>query len=161
MKIGNHKVVSIDYTLTNNDGEVLDSSQGQEPLTYLHGVGFMIPGLEKALEGKSVGDTLSVTVEPKDGYGEHDDELVKVVEQSMFGDAERLEVGLQFQTETGDGIEVVTVTAIEGDKVTVDGNHPLADITLNFDVQVTGVRKASQEELDHGHVHDADGHHHH
>ncbi len=160
MQIGKHKVVSIDYTLTNNDGEVLDTSKGHEPLAYIHGMEFMIPGLENALEGKSAGDSLSVSVEPRDGYGERDEELVKTVERAMFGDVERLETGMQFQAETNDGIEVVRVTAIDGDKVTVDGNHPLADTTLNFEVRVISVRKASQEEIDHGHVHAAGGHHH-
>jgi len=160
MQISKHKVVSIDYTLTNDDGEVLDSSKGQEPLAYIHGIGFMIPGLENALEGKSEGDSLSVTVEPKDGYGERDDELVKVVERSMFGDIEKLEEGMQFQAESDDGVEVVTITAVEGDKVTVDGNHPMADVTLNFEVKIVDVREASKEELDHGHVHGAGGHHH-
>ncbi len=160
MQIGKHKVVSIDYTLTNNDGEVLDTSKGQEPLAYIHGIGFMIPGLEHALEGKLSGDSLSVTVEPRDGYGERDEDLVKVVERTMFGDVERLEVGLQFQAQTDDGIDVVTVTSVDGDEVTVDGNHPMADVVLNFDVRVVGVREASEEEIDHGHVHDAGGHQH-
>jgi len=160
MQIGKHKVVTIDYTLTNNDGEVLDTSKGQEPLSYIHGMGFMIPGLEHALEGKSDGDSLSLTVEPVDGYGKRDEDLVKVVERAMFGDVERLEAGMQFQAQTDDGIEVVRVTALEGDQVTVDGNHPLADVTLNFEVRVVGVREASKEELDHGHVHGAGGHHH-
>jgi len=160
MQISKHKVVTLDYTLTNDDGEVLDTSKGQEPLAYIHGTGFMIPGLERALEGKLEGDSLSVTVEPRDGYGERDEELVKVVERSMFGGVEKLEAGMQFQAETEDGIEVVTVAAVEGDKVTVDGNHPLADAILNFDVQVIGVRKANKEEVDHGHVHGAGGHQH-
>ena len=160
MQIGKHKVVSIDYTLTNDDGEVIDSSKGQEPLAYIHGIGFMIPGLENALEGKSKGDSLSVTVEPEDAYGERDDALVKTVERSMFGDVEKLEVGMQFQGDSDDGVEVVTVIAIEGDTVTVDGNHPLAHATLNFDVQVVDVREASKEELDHGHVHVAGAHQH-
>jgi FKBP-type peptidyl-prolyl cis-trans isomerase SlyD len=160
MQISKHKVVTLDYTLTNDGGEVLDTSKGQEPLAYIHGTEFMIPGLENALEGKAAGNSLSVTVEPKDGYGERDDDLVKTVERSMFGGVEKLEVGMQFQAETDDGIEMVTVTAVEGDKVTVDGNHPLADVTLNFDVQVVDVRKASQEEIEHGHVHGAGGHHH-
>jgi len=160
MQIGKHKVVTIDYTLTNNDGAVLDSSKGQEPLAYIHGTEFMIPGLEHALEGKAAGDSLSVTVEPADGYGERDEGLVKVVERGMFGDVERLDAGMQFQAQTDDGIEVVTVTAVEGDQVTVDGNHPLADVVLHFDVKVVGVRDASQEEIDHGHVHGPGGHHH-
>jgi len=160
MQISKHKVVTLDYTLTNDDGEVLDTSKGQEPLAYIHGTGFMIPGLERALEGKSEGDSLSVTVEPRDGYGERDEELVKVVERSMFGGVERLETGMQFQTETEDGVEVVMVAAVEGDKVTVDGNHPLADTILNFEVKIVGVREANKEEVDHGHVHGAGGHHH-
>jgi len=160
MQISKHKVVTLDYTLTNDDGEVLDTSKGQEPLAYIHGTGFMIPGLERALEGKLEGDSLSVTVEPRDGYGERDEELVKVVERSMFGGVEKLEAGMQFQAETEDGIEVVTVAAVEGDKVTVDGNHPLADAILNFEVQIVGVREANKEEVDHGHVHGAGGHQH-
>jgi len=160
MQISKHKVVSLDYTLTNDDGEVLDTSKGKEPLAYIHGSGFMIPGLENALEGKSEGNSFSVIVEPEDGYGKRDDKLVKVVEQDMFEDVKPLEVGMQFEAETDDGIEMVTVTAVDGDKVTVDGNHPLADLTLNFEVQVVGVRKASKEEIDNGHVHNASCQHH-
>jgi len=160
MQISKHKVVTFDYTLTNSDGEVLDTSKGQEPLAYIHGTGFMIPGLERAMEDKSAGDSFSVTVEAKDAYGERDEELVKEVERSMFGDVEKLEAGMQFQTGSDDGIEVVTVTAVDDDKVTVDGNHPLADVTLHFDVQVVDVREASKEELEHGHVHGAGGHQH-
>ncbi len=153
MQIGKHKVVTIDYTLTNDDGDVLATSTGQDPLAYIHGTGFMIPGLEHALEGKSEGVSLSVTVEPRDAYGERDEELLKVVERTMFGDVERLEAGLQFQAQTDDGIEVVTVISVEDDKVIVDGNHPLADVVLHFEVQVVGVREAGREEIDHGHVH--------
>jgi len=160
MQISKHKVVTLDYTLTNDDGEVLDTSKGQEPLAYIHGTGFMIPGLENALEGKSAGNSFSVTVEPRDGYGERDDELVKIVEKSMFEGVGELEEGMQFQAESDDGVEVVRILAVEGDKVTVDGNHPLADTTLNFEVQVVGVREASQEEVEHGHVHGAGGHQH-
>jgi len=160
MQITKHKVVTLDYTLTNDGGEVLDTSKGQEPLAYIHGTEFMIPGLENALEGKAAGNSFSVTVEPKDGYGERDDDLVKTVERSMFGGVEKLEAGMQFQAESNDGIEVVTVIAIEDDKVTVDGNHPLADVRLNFEVQVVDVREASQEEIEHGHVHGVGGHHH-
>ena len=158
MQIGKHKVVTIDYILTNNDGEVLDASEGQKPLAYIHGMEFMIPGLEHALEGKSKGDSLSVTVEPTDGYGKRDEDLVKVVERSMFEDIDQLEPGMQFEAETDDGIEVVRVMDVEGDKVIVDANHPLADITLSFEVRVIGVREASKEEIDHGHVHDAGAH---
>ena len=160
MKISKQKVVSFDYILTDNDGGVIDSSEGYEPLAYIHGSGFLIPGLENELEGKQAGDAFKVTVAPEDAYGVRDDSLVKDVERDMFGEVENLEAGMQFQAETEDGMEVVTVTAVADDTVTVDGNHPLADVTLNFDVKVVDVRDATAEELDHGHVHGAGGHHH-
>lgn len=160
MKISKHKVVSFDYTLTSDDGAVVDSSLGQEPLAYIHGTGFMIPGLEAGMEGKRAGDAFKLTVQPEDAYGVRDDSLVKQVGRDMFGKVERLEPGMQFQAETEDGIEVVTVTSVEGDTVTVDGNHPLADVVLNFDIKVVEVRDATPEELDHGHVHGAGGHQH-
>jgi len=160
MKISKQKVVSFDYILTDNDGGVIDSSEGHEPLAYIHGSGFLIPGLENELEGKQAGDAFKVTVEPADAYGVRDASLVKDVERDMFGEVENLVAGMQFQAETEDGMEVVTVTAVAEDTVTVDGNHPLADVTLNFDVKVVDVRDATAEELDHGHVHGAGGHHH-
>jgi len=160
MKISKQKVVSFDYTLTDNDGEVIDSSEGNEPLAYIHGSGFLIPGLENEMEGKQAGDAFKVTVAPEDAYGVRDDSLVKEVERDMFGDVENLEAGMQFQAETEDGIEVVVVTAVGEDTVTVDGNHPLADVTLNFDVKIVDVRDATAEELDHGPVHGEGGHHH-
>jgi len=160
MKISKQKVVSFDYTLTDNDGEVIDSSEGNEPLAYIHGSGFLIPGLENEMEGKQAGDAFKVTVAPEDAYGVRDDSLVKEVERDMFGDVENLEAGMQFQAETEDGIEVVVVTAVGEDTVTVDGNHPLADVNVNFDVKIVDVRDATAEELDHGHVHGEGGHHH-
>jgi len=160
MQVAKNTVVTIDYTLTNNDGEVLDSSKGQEPLAYIHGIGYMIPGLENALEGKSEGDSLKVSIEPRDAYGERDESLVKTVDRALFGGIDKLEPGMQFQAQTPEGVEIVTVTAVNGDEVTVDGNHPLADVTLNFDVRVLGVREATAEELEHGHVHGPGGHQH-
>jgi FKBP-type peptidyl-prolyl cis-trans isomerase SlyD len=160
MKISKHKVVSFDYTLTDDAGAVIDSSLGHEPLAYIHGTGFMIPGLEAGMEGRQAGDAFKLTVQPEDAYGVRDDALVKEIERDLFGDVERLEPGMQFQAETEDGIEVVTVTAVDGDTVTVDGNHPLADLVLNFDIKVVEVRDATPEELDHGHVHGPGGHHH-
>ncbi|MDQ6966361.1 MAG: peptidylprolyl isomerase, partial [Mariprofundaceae bacterium] len=142
------------------DGGVIDSSEGHEPLAYIHGSGFLIPGLENKMEGKQAGDAFKVTVEPADAYGVRDDSLVKEVERDMVGEVENLVAGMQFQAETEDGMEVVTVTAVAEDTVTVDGNHPLADVTLNFDVKVVDVRDATAEELEHGHVHGAGGHHH-
>jgi len=160
MQISENKVVSFDYTLTDNDGATIDSSQGHEPLAYIHGSGFLIPGLEREMVNKKVGDAFQVQVSPEDGYGRIDPELVKVVEREMFGDVENLQPGMQFQAETEEGTEVVTIKEIAGDEVTVDGNHPLADVTLNFDIKVVDIREATAEELDHGHVHGAGGHHH-
>jgi FKBP-type peptidyl-prolyl cis-trans isomerase SlyD len=161
MQIAQDKVVMIHYTLRNDAGEVLDSSSGGEPLAYLHGQGNIIPGLEKALEGRQTGDSLSVSVEPAEGYGVRDDRLVQQVPRRQFGGA-NVQPGMQFHAQTSQGqARVVTVMRIVGDMVTVDGNHPLAGQSLHFDVEVTGVRDASSEELEHGHVHGPGGHHHH
>ncbi|MDX8407557.1 MAG: peptidylprolyl isomerase [Mariprofundaceae bacterium] len=160
MQIAKDKVVYIDYTLTNDAGDVLDSSQDAEPLAYLHGADNIIPGLEKELEGRKAGDALKVSIEPADGYGEFNAELTQVVPSSMFEGVEKIEVGMQFQAETPDGVQVIRIAEVEGDNVTIDGNHPLAGQQLNFDVKVTEVRDASAEELEHGHVHGAGGHQH-
>ena len=153
MQIANNKVVSFDYTLTNDAGEVIDSSQGGEPLVYLHGAQNIIPGLESALEGKVVGETLQVAIEPADGYGEYNEELTQVVPSEMFQGVEKIEAGMQFQAETSEGVQVVRIAKVDGDNVTIDGNHPLAGERLNFDVSVKDVRDASEDELEHGHVH--------
>jgi FKBP-type peptidyl-prolyl cis-trans isomerase SlyD len=161
MQIAQDKVVSIHYTLKNDAGEVLDSSSGGDPLAYLHGQGNLVSGLEKALEGRQAGDKLSVRVEPADGYGVRDDGLLQQVPRRQFGGA-NVQPGMQFHAQTSGGhARVVTVVRITGDMVTVDGNHPLAGENLNFDVEVTDVREASAEELEHGHVHGPGGHHHH
>ena len=161
MQIAANKAVSIDYTLTNDEGEVLDSSVGGAPLVYLHGAGNIIPGLEKALEGKQGGDHIQVAIEPQDAYGEYSAELVAVLNRSMFEGVEELEVGMQFHASGPDGgMQIVTIRDLEGDDVTVDGNHPLAGQRLNFDVKVVSVRDASEEEVAHGHVHGEGGHHH-
>lgn len=160
MRIENQKVASIEYTLTDSDGNVLDSSDEGEPLSYLHGHGNIVPGLENALEGKSPGDRLSVDVAPEHGYGERDESLVQSIPRSRFPD-EGLEVGAQFHAEAGGHSHVVTVVDIDDEDVTVDANHPLAGQSLHFDVTVTGVRDATEEELAHGHVHDGHHHHHH
>jgi FKBP-type peptidyl-prolyl cis-trans isomerase SlyD len=161
MQIAHDKVVLIHYTLRNDAGELLDSSSGGDALAYLHGQGNIIPGLEKALEGKQAGDKLSVKVEPAEGYGQRDARLVQQVPRRQFGDA-NVQPGMQFHAQTSQGQNrVVTVTHIAGDMVTVDGNHPLAGENLHFDVEVEDVRDATAEELEHGHVHGPDGHHHH
>jgi FKBP-type peptidyl-prolyl cis-trans isomerase SlyD len=160
MQIADKTVVSIHYTLTNADGETLDSSVGQDPLVYLHGANNIIAGLEAALLGKAVGDSLQVNVEPGDGYGEIRDELVQEVDRSAFQGVDEIDVGMQFMAQTPWGEQPVTVVKVEGDNITLDGNHPLAGQVLNFDVEVVEIRAASAEELDHGHVHGAGGHHH-
>lgn len=158
--ITKNTVVEIEYRLTNSDGNIIDSSEGYGPLAYLHGNDNLIPGLEAALEGKCLGDELEVTVAPADGYGERDEDLVRVVARDRFDVAgDELEVGMQFQAETEHGIRVFTITEVGSDAVKVDGNHPLAGETLQFWVKVVGLRAASPEEIAHGHVH-GPGHHH-
>ncbi|MBV0932257.1 FKBP-type peptidyl-prolyl cis-trans isomerase [Marinobacterium weihaiense] len=160
MQIAEKSVVSIHYTLTNAEGNVLDSSNGQEPLAYLHGAGNIIPGLENALAGKAVGDSLQVTVEPEEGYGPVRDELVQDVDRSAFAGIDDVQPGMQFMAQTPWGEQPVTVVKVEGDNITLDGNHPLAGQTLTFDVEVVEIREASDEEVEHGHVHGEGGHQH-
>ena len=159
MQITNQTAVSIHYTLTNPDGDQLDSSIGGEPLVYLHGVGNIIPGLEQALAGKRVGDKLLVSIEPEQAYGLIDDTMQQVVSKKMFEGMD-IELGMQFHADVSYGSGVITIIEINGDDVTIDGNHPLAGETLNFDVEVVDVRPATAEELAHGHVHGAGCDHH-
>jgi FKBP-type peptidyl-prolyl cis-trans isomerase SlyD len=160
MSITQDQVVSIHYTLTGDDGEVLDSSAAGEPLAYLHGHGNLIPGLERELTGKSVGDKLQVKIAPADAYGEYDQALVQRVPRRALKGVPNVRVGLRLQTQTPAGPRAVTITQVTGDMVTLDGNHPLAGKHLNFAVEVAEVREATAEELAHGHVHGPDGHHH-
>ena len=160
MEIAADRVVTIHYTLKNDEGAVLDSSSGGEPLAYIQGHGNLVTGLEKALEGRQEGAALAVVVSPQDGYGVHDAALIqRVPKRSLQGSGE-IKKGMQFQARTGDGMRLFTVTAVVGDMITLDGNHPLADQTLHFEVQIVGVRAATAEELEHRHVHGAGGHHH-
>lgn len=160
MKIVDNKVVQMHYQLTDEDGTVLDSSIGQDPLTYIQGIGNIIVGLEKQMQGKEAGDKLNVVVTPTEGYGERDENLVQVVPKSGFEGDEELTAGMQVQVGTQDGKAIATVAKIEGEDVTLDVNHPLAGVTLTFDVEVVDVRDASKEELEHGHVHGPGGHQH-
>ncbi|NWF37295.1 peptidylprolyl isomerase [Mariprofundus sp. KV] len=153
MQISNNKVVSFHYTLTNDAGETIDSSSGSSPMVYLHGAENIIPGLESALDGKGAGDALKVTIEPADAYGEYNAALTEVVPAEMFQGVEKIEVGMQFQAQASEGVQVVRIAGVDGDKVTVDGNHPLAGERLHFDVAIEEVRDASEQELEHGHVH--------
>ena len=160
MNIEKDKVVSIDYTLTNDNGEVLDSSSGREPLAYLHGNGGLIPGLEKELDGKVKGDKLVAIIAPDQAYGMRTEELVQEIPLENFDDASEIKIGAQFQVQNGDHVHIATITAIGDKSATVDMNHPLADETLHFDVEVMDVREPTKEEMEHGHVHGAGGHHH-
>ena len=160
MEITADRVVLIHYTLKDDAGAVIDSSAGAEPLAYIQGHGNLVAGLEKALEGKQDGDAVAVSVAPADGYGKRDAALIQRVPRRAMQGAGEIKKGMQFQARTDDGMRMFTVTAVVGDMVTLDGNHPLADKTLHFDVQVLNVREATAEELEHGHVHGAGGHHH-
>lgn len=160
MLVSQHKVVHIHYTLTSESGEQLDSSRGDEPLAYIHGMGNIISGLEDALDGRSVGDKFQVTVPPEEAYGVRNDELVQVVPKSAFQGVDQIVPGMQFRAESNEGVQLVTVIGVDGDEITLDGNHPMAGQTLNFDVEVTEIRDATDTELAHGHVHGPGGHHH-
>lgn len=160
MEIADNTVVSFDYTLKDASGNVIDSSKGSDPLTYIHGGGALIPGLARALEGKSAGASFSVRVPADEAYGERDDELIEVVPRDRFDASLELAVGMQFEARDENERRIVTIIEIEGDAVTLDANHPLAGAELHFDVTVKSVRAATPEELTHGHVHGPGGHHH-
>ena len=161
MQISKNSVVTLNYTLKNDQGETLDESH-DDSFVYLHGAGGIIPGLEEKLEGKSAGDSFSAHIEPEDGYGTRDDSMVQVVPRNMFEADHPVEEGIQFHAESPEGdMLTVTVTKVEDDQITVDGNHPLAGIALNFDIKISDIREASAEEIEHGHAHGPDGHHHH
>jgi len=160
MQIKENSVVSFHYTLTGKDGQIIDSSEGNQPLTYLHGVGQIVPGLENALLGKLAGDKMDVEVSAEEGYGEHHEFMVQQVPREAFQGVDDIEPGMQFQAQTPQGAMTVTVTAADETTVTVDGNHPLAGQPLFFAVEIVSVRDASEEEITHGHVHGEGGHHH-
>jgi FKBP-type peptidyl-prolyl cis-trans isomerase SlyD len=160
LQIARNKVVTIHYTLRDEQGTVIDSSGGRGPLAYLHGKGNIIPGLEQALAGKGAGDKLEVTIAPEQAYGVRDERLVQILPRSRFPESAEVAVGMQMRASGPQGPRIVTVMKVERDFVTVDGNHPLAGRTLHFSVEVAEVRKATHEEVAHGHVHGPGGHHH-
>ncbi|MDO9161580.1 MAG: peptidylprolyl isomerase [Methylococcaceae bacterium] len=160
MQVADNLAVSIHYTLTNDEGEVIDTSEGDEALAYLHGYGNIISGLESALTGKSVGDKFKVRIDAEDAYGEIEDDRVQIVSIEMFEGVDELEVGMQFHADVTSGPGVITIINIDGDDITIDGNHPLAGVPLTFDVEVVDIRPATDEEISHGHIHGAGGHHH-
>ena len=152
--IADKLVVSIHYTLTDNSGEIIDSSEGADPLAYLHGAGNLIPGLEQALVGKTAGASLQATVSPEDGYGEIQPELIETVPKEAFEGVDSIEPGMAFEAQGSDGqARRIVVKDVSDDGIIIDGNHPLAGVELNFDVQVVDIREASEEEIAHGHVH--------
>lgn len=160
MQIAPNHVVSIDYTLRNDAGDIVDSSQGNAPLAYLHGHHNIIPGLENALTGRAVGDSFSITIPPAEAYGERDPGMIQSVPRNMFQGVDVIEPGMKFQAQTQGGVQVVTVTAVDGDLIELDANHEMAGQTLHFEVTVTDIRDATEEELSHGHVHGPGGHDH-
>lgn len=154
MIIDGNCVVSIHYTLTGDDGAEIDSSAGNEPLVYLHGAHNIIPGLESALSGKSVGDELDVTVEPEDGYGAIDPALIQKVPRTVFEGVDDIQPGMQFHAENDEGDQrLIVVTSVSGEEIEIDANHPLAGRTLHFKVSVENIRDATSEEVEHGHAH--------
>ena len=159
MQVADNMAVSIHYTLTDDDGEVLDSSIGDEALVFLQGSGNIISGLENAMVGKVVGDKFNVRIAPEDAYGELMEDMIQVISRDMFEGIDDIEVGMQFHADVSSGSGIVTVVGIDDDNITIDGNHPLAGLALTFDVEVIDVRPATKEETSHGHIHGAGCHH--
>lgn len=159
MKIAANRVVTIDYTVTTDQGIFVDSSKDSEPLSYIQGIGHMIPGLESALEGRSEGEQVTAVVEPEQGYGRREDSLQGLIPKDRFDPSVDIQPGMRFEVPSTGGGQVVTVVGMDGDNVIVDANHPLAGIPLHFDVTVMGVRDATVGEIEHGHVHSDDTEH--
>lgn len=157
MKIEKNVVVSLAYQLVLEDGVVVDQSTVDAPLDYLHGHNNLITGLENELEGKVVGDKFTATIAPEEAYGEYNDELVQRVPAEVFQGVDEIEVGMRFLADTDQGQIPVEITEVDGDEVVVDGNHMLAGQTLTFDVEVVAIRAATEEEIQHGHIHQAGG----
>lgn len=160
MSIQKGQVVSFHYTLRDPEGVVVDSSEGANPLTYLHGQGHIIAGLESKIEGRNAGDKFDAVIDPKDAYGEPNPHLIQIVPKSGFEGDDELQVGIQVEVETEKGPRIALVSKIEGNEVTLDMNHPLAGLQLFFQIEITDVRPATSDELAHGHVHGPGGHHH-
>lgn len=161
MQIKKNSIVTMDYVLRDDENTIIDKSGDSGPFPYIHGSGGIIPGLEAAMEGKKAGDKVKARISPEEGYGERDDSLLQSVPRNNFQGIDDISVGMQFQTPMEDGSQqVVTVITVDDEQVTVDGNHPLAGVPLNFEVTVVDVRDATDEELEHGHVHGPGGHEH-
>ncbi len=156
MQITKNTVVSIYYSLHDQAGNLLDSNSGKSPLNYIHGLGNLIPGMEEGLEGKSKGDQFKLKISPEKGYGVRNEQLIQQVPVKAFG-GQPVEAGMQFNTQNG---QLVTVTQVGSESVTVDANHPLAGMDLHFGIEVVDIRQATPEEIEHGHVHGPDTHQH-
>lgn len=157
--VANKKVVLFKYTLTDSEGEEIDAS-GDDPMPYLHGADNIVPGLEREMAGKKIGDTFKVVVQPEDGYGEYDDAPQQQVERKAF--PPDVQEGMPFMLEGDDGsLITIWVTEVSDKWVKFDTNHPLAGVELHFDIEITGIRDATPEEIAHGHPHGPDGHSHH
>lgn len=141
------KVFTLNYWLKNPNGEVVDTSEGGEPMVFIEGSRLVIPGLQKAVEGRSVGDRLDVTIPPELAYGEHQKDLVNEVPASMFDGIDEVKPGMKFQTNTGEQTQVVQVVSVKDGKVIIDANHPLAGLTLNFEIEIINIREANQDEI--------------
>ncbi len=157
MKIADNCVVSMHYTLTNEEGQTIDSSRQGDPLPYLHGANNIVPGLEKELTGMSAGETAQVKVQPEEAYGPVFPEAIQTIPREAFGEIEEIQPGMQFQAQGPEGqVQVITVKEVQEDGIVVDGNHPLAGQVLNFDIEIMDVREATEEERAHGHPHAGD-----
>jgi FKBP-type peptidyl-prolyl cis-trans isomerase SlyD len=155
MNISKNTVPSLTYTLKNDSGDVLDQANKENPFFYLHGHSGVIAGLEKALEGKTTGDTLNLEIPPEDAYGQRRESSIQEMPLDMFGNIDKSEVyeGAQFQAETNQGMQIVTIKQVNEKTVTIDGNHPMAGLTLHFDIEIQEIRAATEEEITHGHIH--------
>jgi FKBP-type peptidyl-prolyl cis-trans isomerase SlyD len=153
MQIARNRVVTLDYKMFGEENQVLESSQDDGPLVYMHGIGELPEGLEEELDGKQAGDEVQVTLLPEDAYGEYDASLVQPVPREQFEELDDIQVGMRFEAETEEGPRVVHVIGLEDGNVIVDGNEPYAGRTVRFEVKVLGVRQASDDEIEHGHVH--------
>ena len=161
LTIQKNNVVSIDYTLKNDEGTLIDTSTGKSPLVYLHGIGTLIPGMENALEGKAEGDEFKIVISPDDAYGNHNKNLLHKVNRADLAHLPNLAVGMELEVKTEEGQPIImTIVELSDDFAVLDGNHPLAGQTLHFEIQVRNIREASAEEISHGHVHGPGGHHH-
>ena len=160
MIIIDKSVVTIHFKLTDDDGKLIDSSEGQDPLVYMHGTNSIIPGLERELDGKTTGDKMQVTVQPEDGYGKINPDLIQEVPRSAFQGVDDIQPGMQFEAKNPEGHrQLITIQEVADNSVTVNGNHPLAGQVLHFEISVEDVREATEEEISHGHAH-APGHSH-